>query len=848
MQVGKEEVLQKFREWAGSPRERAKAGSFSLEEDVDSLQSLMQKIGLEAESLPEIYAEFKQPEEKVADGSYYSPHDEIDFLVKISLFYLLSQKLPSFPTPALEALCFKDLGSEFGQISAMQGRLIIEVLSRDLRMVDPSCGVGDFLVQYTRKISDWISKFCSAAELGDLFRRFLIGGISGVDSDPVAVVITRIRLRYLCKKVLRLESNSLEFELIKKLMNLSIAWGNALGTDVSQGILVSADDWAKKRGTKKDYEALCKVASQTMHYKKDPSNTSQILTQVQEFQEKQNTFLQKLIPELAPETQRTSPIFTWDANFIHILKDGGFDIVIGNPPYIRQEDIASSLETHDRPWRSRKMGQQGRRENRKYKTDLLLSLCLLAHLNPGVLSSKADLFAYFFLLAKYICKKGGFCGYITPNAWLDVQYGFDLQKFLTHYTILLGLYERKFARAFSAAAINTIITLFIPNPLEIQGETFQSLEILSLGTDYRKYINDGLGGRANPQKSLKFQNITMHSESLPDLGCRREISLEDLYLLGIDKRDGTYAGFKWGSLLFRAPDFFFELRGLLAKHLIPFLEVFDLNFGLKTGKNAFFIVPNKNMQLIREKRLSYFDGPDLKRVPVPAGILKPIVVSSRKLSSYNIDERASDKFLLQIPDEFPPQLAPYINWGRRKRYHLAPSCQAHHPHWFNLPEQRSPDFIFFRFMDQRMWVPVNRGQLLFSDNFFVGYAKDPSYVKPCAAYFNSTLHLFFSEIWGRTGLGEGLLTFYGPDYRFLEILDPRNLDHATIDELDKRFLKLAEQPVQSILDDLQNPARIALDSLIIETILHLPKAYLSQLYEAFRALVTQRLGRAKRKY
>ncbi len=847
MPSNKEEVLQKFREWAGALKERAQENQCLPEDSVESLESLLQDLALDSEDLPELYAELKQADERVAEGSFYSPEDEVEFLIRNCLFYQLSQKFQDISEKDLQVFCFGEAQKVENKLSAENFDSILQFLIRELKVVDPSCGVGNFLVQYARIIVNWRYTRRPDVDLGEDIGALLIGGMSGVDSDLIAVVVTRVRLKVLFERILDLKSRNSWVELVKHLLNISIAWGNALGTESAQCILVSAHEWVKETDLEKDYLDLCKVAIKIVPKRTGSYKSHQISMEMEELGRKYTEFLQKIIPKEHLKANFGSPLFAWDVNFAHILQNGGFDIVFGNPPYIRQEDIATSQKDPDKPWRSRKTGQEGRRENKNFKSDLIAKLSTLAHLSSVALSSKADLSAYFFLLAKYLCCKGGTCGYITPNAWLDVQYGFELQEFLANSTVLLGLYERKFTRAFSSAAINTIITLFIPNPSKISSKTIRPVEFLSVGTDYNEYLHDRTMEQTTPQISLKFHETTIQSEPLPKKGYRREISPEALYSLGQDKQNGNYTGFKWGSLFFRAPDFFFELCNQLGTCLVPFLDVIDLNFGLKTGKNGFFVIPNKNVKLVWEDQSPFLDILEMQKVHVPADVLKPIIVSSRKLSTYYLDDRTCGKYLIHITNEIPPELAPYIKWGKQRRYHLAPSCQAHHPHWFNLPQQRSPDFIFFRFMDQRMWVPVNRGHLLFSDNFFVGYAKDPAYVKPCAAYFNSTLHLFFSEIWGRTGLGEGLLTFYGPDYRFLEILNPKGLSHAITSELDGLFLKLANQPVQPILEDLQNPARIALDSFIMDGIFNLPKSFKPKLYDSFRALVTQRLGRAKRK-
>ena len=56
-----------------------------------------------------------------------------------------------------------------------------------------------------------------------------------------------------------------------------------------------------------------------------------------------------MTPEMpADEIKRINP-FDWDTEFADIMKAGGFDAVIGNPPYVRQEGLKEQkkyLESH----------------------------------------------------------------------------------------------------------------------------------------------------------------------------------------------------------------------------------------------------------------------------------------------------------------------------------------------------------------------------------------------------------------------------------------------------------------------------------------------------------------------
>jgi len=105
------------------------------------------------------------------------------------------------------------------------------------------------------------------------------------------------------------------------------------------------------------------------------------------------------------DQQRKINAFDWQKEFSDILtgKNPGFDIVIGNPPYVRQETIS---------------------EFKEY---------LKNHYN--VYYPTADLYSYFIEKSIRLLKRRGFFGYIVANKWLRSNYGNPLRFWLKKYCI-----------------------------------------------------------------------------------------------------------------------------------------------------------------------------------------------------------------------------------------------------------------------------------------------------------------------------------------------------------------------------------------------------------------------------
>ena len=103
--------------------------------------------------------------------------------------------------------------------------------------------------------------------------------------------------------------------------------------------------------------------------------------------------------------------FEWRENFPQILEEeGGFDAVIGNPPYVRQEVLGQEFKKYAAP---------------RYK----------------VYHGVADLFAYFIERGLSLLKpKGRFC-YIVANRWLRANYGAPLREFLRERAEIDGIVD-----------------------------------------------------------------------------------------------------------------------------------------------------------------------------------------------------------------------------------------------------------------------------------------------------------------------------------------------------------------------------------------------------------------------
>jgi type I restriction-modification system DNA methylase subunit len=113
--------------------------------------------------------------------------------------------------------------------------------------------------------------------------------------------------------------------------------------------------------------------------------------------------------------------FNWEAEFSQVFADGGFDVVIGNPPYVRQEllsPIKPYLQQHYESY-------------------------------DGV----ADLYTYFYEKGLKILKPNGVLSYIVTNKWFKAGYGEPLRRFFAQNSVFEQILDFGYAPIFADADV-----------------------------------------------------------------------------------------------------------------------------------------------------------------------------------------------------------------------------------------------------------------------------------------------------------------------------------------------------------------------------------------------------------
>jgi methylase of polypeptide subunit release factors len=279
------------------------------------------------------------------------------------------------------------------------------------------------------------------------------------------------------------------------------------------------------------------------------------------------------------------------------------DAVVGNPPYVRQEKI-------------------GKKEKPKIAA-------LMDDAFKGTkFSGRADLHCYFWPHAAQLLKEGAWFGFLTSAQWLDVDYGFALQRWILKNFKIVAIMESSTERWFPDARVKTCITILqrceneqerMDNPVRFVrferpladiidvpsaggsgADTEENERIRQIAVDL---VRNRIERRTASEHNDDWRLLVKRQGDLWDEGVRAGSILSNAPVKADgeeEKEEGgelieqctsdhdEYAAGKWGRYL-RAPDLYFEIMKKYKSQLIPLGRLVNIRFGVKSGCDAFFM-------------------------------------------------------------------------------------------------------------------------------------------------------------------------------------------------------------------------------------------------------------------
>lgn len=361
-------------------------------------------------------------------GSFYTPREIVNYMVDESLVEILVEKTGIDRDKINALVTYDKLDDQIFPLSQDQKELVVNAVA-ELKILDPACGSGAFPIGILQKISMilqradpdaslWFDKQTKSipdpllrATVKEKFKNenldwvrklgIIKDVIYGVDIQPIAVEIAKLRC-FLTLVVEEKIDDSQPNRGIQPLPNLDFKF-------VAANSLIQLDEG--ELNLLQDNNLQVKLAEIRSKYFNARTVTSK--TKLKEEYRVQinagslNDDARTIqIRTFDPFTHKKSAKF-FDPQYMFGVSEG-FDIVIGNPPYVRQEKFKEIKPA-------------------------------LSQRFPLVYDGRADLLVYFYALGSDFLAKHGVLSLITSNKFFVRGYGQKLRTFLTNEFTLISV-------------------------------------------------------------------------------------------------------------------------------------------------------------------------------------------------------------------------------------------------------------------------------------------------------------------------------------------------------------------------------------------------------------------------
>jgi len=575
---------------------------------------------------------------------------------------------------------------------------------------------------------------------------------------------------------------------------------------------------------------------------------------------------------------KTPPFFLWDVGFGEVFAEkGGFDICIGNPPYVRNEDIAPPTVPPE---------QITREVKKAYKDQLYRGAQALW--GQGLTFDRAaDFYIYFYFAGLSLLRPGGVFCFVNSNSWLDVEYGVGLQRFLLERMKPLMVVDNQAQRTFEAD-INTVI-VFISCPQD--GECLGDHPVRF--ATFRKPFDQAL--TVSNLLAIEQAQATSSTDDFRVFPVAQQRLLEE----GLVREEGsfttTYVGSKWGGKYLRAPDIFFRVLDRAGDRLVKLGDIAHVDSGINTRANDFFYLERVPREQWKALLLENHSGPlpegcvvvrSNVGVPTSRGctlqleptywlieerFLRPVIVSPQESLCIEIDPARLKHLVLSVYDDWDDLAGTYVRdyikyvmqsrkvqrrdgrWVEALAVNQRPELSKRRQvgdrgrsagWWYTVRDKQYGNLIFPLTSGDILRTFHNPAIVCSDANFYAAIFSQPlgdTQVVGFCLYMNSTLIALLRELYGRANLGLGGIKTQGVDWAQMECPSP-----GLLAEIAARYgdtSGLFHRRIGPIWDEVRQPDKVRLDEIVLE-VLGVPVSWREELAEATVTLVRARIEKA----
>ena len=719
-------------------------------------------------------------------GAFYTPTEVVSYMCKEGIVDYLVTRTNVDREKIIKLVHDEYVNSKVWSID--EAKEIRQKLD-ELKAIDPACGSGAYLVGLLTEIVLVHKSLSTHPELEnisdyELKKSTIKNNIHGSDIDRGAVDIAKLRL-YLALIV------AAEERIALPNLDFKIEVGDSLCAPNPQDIPYLRPDWidsAKQIGRDMDE-----------HFEKSGPEAGNNKTKLT------NQFTQNN-EELRGENYYPGST-DFLGRFVTIFSEnGGFDLVLANPPYVRQEDLPSELK--NQLSKAYDVGGSIRKDQ-----------------NLSGLTRRSDLYCYFYVRAMQLLRNGGTQIFICSNSWLDVDFGIPLKRLMAKKNQLTRVIDSTRERQFQSAAVNTILT----------------------------FAKKGLGD----SDKTKFDNLTGNFEE--SVYNEKKIQTQTKNGNELDPES------KW-SLYTRAPNVYFDA---LENGPFERLDKFgQITRGFTSGANDFFFIPKGARPDIEDTFLiPVIKTPrEVTGIMVNEGMMaNEVFLCSPSKAILKEDFQGAFAYIKE-GEEKNIEIKRGKDRGKKIVGYNSLSTTKTRSQWYTLPDLKRADVLMRQFYNDKFDFPLNpQGFPCDHTFYYIHIGQDIAEQTPktelehqkkvlrLGSFLNSSMSWLFVEVLGRKNMGEGVLTCYGPEMRPFPIIPPDSL--KGIEDL---FKPLTERPVESVFDELGidpnhpisgqtpkiKPDRKALDDFVFDVV-GLSEEQRTQVYLSLCEMVQNRLYKAK---
>jgi len=916
-------------EWLFEPDDKDKKKGFLeiFNFTIDESTPIDVEVAVDPEMLGKVYESLIAEEERGSSGIFYTPRVEIDFMCRLSLVHYLEET--GIDKEKLIDFVFEPHNEELIKNLTLDELRKIKTSLDKVKIVDPAVGSASFLVGMLNILVELHTELTRRLEgreenLFALKNKIISENLYGVDIKDWAVMVGELRLwlnlivetdeKYMDIYTKPLLPN-LTFKLrqgdslIEEIAGVSIKLRSDLfiPNNVKQKIIELADkkaayfsgqrsaDLKEKEEIEKLEQDILKevIDSKINELQKKKLSFEDSLKRLKsqktldgkhtKTQKKEINKLEKEILAISKEIEHWQKVlsqiglkakkdyFLWEIDFAEVFyQKGGFDIVIGNPPYVRQELIAPPLENQenysDDEWREIK---------KQYKEKLIQSVKNVWGNNIKI-DKKSDLYVYFYYHGLSLLRPEGVFCFINSNSWLDVGYGAGLQEFLLKNMKPVFIIDNLKKRSFKQSDVNTVIVLIKKPSKKLDNFT---LKFVAFKKPFEEVLNAEVIKKIERVDKPIFddEDFRFYPKTKKELLEEGVEVPEKDELIKSDLEHLPYIGNKWGGKYLRAPEIYFKILEKGKGKLVRLGDIAEVKRGFTTGANEFFYLKPVEMTVKEVMEIAEKNPQALIRVQNSAGwegeieveFLKPVIIEYEEFKKINVEPNG---LIFVYPEiEYTKTLYKaneYIKWGRdlrskgrqkQKKGIPLPQIRSlqNKKYWYAFkPNLKLQSNVFWTKRIGERFACLYTPKKVFADQKLYVLLDIKCNILKLLLSLNSIIQRFFIEIEAKEYTGSYTLSELSvQNVESLLIVNPSVINSVSdldIKEIIKTksfysiFTELGFDPNKPIREQEPNPLpdRKALDDLIFDA-LGLTEEERKEVYWSVAELVKNRLEKAR---